>query len=269
MNKPLNDSFQTLFRQWRNSRHFSQLDLALEADISQRHISYLETGRSRPSRDMILHLSEVLEIPLRERNTLLKAAGFSAEYTETELEAPKMKPIREAVARILDHHTPYPAMAVDRLWNIVQTNSAADRMLEAAKSQLNPADFSSEELNYLGNIAFLTVHPKAFRSLIKNWEVSGPQFVHRLKRDKAALGNSPSAPFYDMLIEAADLDERVGAPQEDLLPFIPLEFTLAGFDLSVFSVISTFGTPQDITTDELRIEAFYPTNDQTEAFFGQ
>lgn len=274
-------NFQSVCRQWRQFRKMSQLDLALAANISQRHISWLETGRSRPSREMVIRLSDAMDIPLRERNILLQTAGFSSAYRETTLNEPAMAPVLDALNHVLSHHEPLPAVVVDRFWNVKRKNRAADLLLGIDGDR----DAMLERIGSGGeiNLALLTLHPQGLRPYIRNWQQVAPSFIHRLKSEALASGDSKVREHFARYIELAGPIED-GSPAADpaatpaaapaaapannsLLPVLPLELDIHGLQLSLFSVISTFGTPQDITTDELRIEAFYPTDAKTQQFF--
>lgn len=256
------ETFPTLCRHWRRLRHLSQLDLASNASISQRHLSWLETGRSQPSREMVLRLAEALEVPLRERNTLLNAAGFAPQYRESGLDDPNMAPVRDALAQVLAHHDPLPAIVVNRKWDRVMGNAASDLMLS-----LIPTTHSEQSPTEPLNLAAATLMPDGLRRYITNADVALPLFVQRLRSEALASGEREVMAHVEALIRAAgDIPPMASAP-EPLLPVLPLELNIDGLELSLFTVMSTFGTPQDITTDELRIEAFYPANDATRDFF--
>ncbi len=265
MGADASQNFREICRQWRQFRKLSQLDLALEANVSQRHVSWLETGRSQPSREMVVRLSEAMDIPLRKRNSFLQAAGYAAAYTESQLDDPGMKPVLKALTQVLKHHDPLPAIVVDRFWNMKMKNKAAELLLSLSS---NPEAMmiqrgKRKELN----VALLTLHPEGFRPYIKNWDQAAPAFIRRLKSESIASGDPElQAQFAEFLQLAGPVDDSYAAT-ENLLPVLPLELKIGEVELSVFSAISTFGTPQDVTTDELRIEAFYPTDDKTEAFF--
>jgi transcriptional regulator with XRE-family HTH domain len=253
--------FPSLCRHWRRLRHRSQLQLAEAAGISQRHLSYLETGRSRPSREMVVRLAEALEVPLRERNTLLNAAGFAPLYRQSALDEPHMAPVRDALARILLHHDPFPAIVVDRSWNRVMGNRASDRLLDLVTSGEAPG--SEVTLN----LAAATLDPKGLRRFLSNAEEALPLFIQRLRREALASGDAAVVAHVEALIRSAGPLPPLPPMQAALLPVIPLELEIDGVPLSMFTVLSTFGTPQDITTDELRIEAFYPADEATRGFF--
>lgn len=259
------NSFPSLCRQWRQFRKLSQLELALAANVSQRHLSWLETGRSQPSRDMVVRLSDALEIPLRERNTLLRCAGFAAAYSESRLEDQAMAPVLDALKRVLEHHEPLPAVVVDRYWNLKRTNKAADLLLDIRGDR----DAMLAAVSYDGepNLALLTLHPRGLRPYIANWQQAAPAFIRRLRSEALAAGDATLRERLAAYIELAGPMDNCDTVNESLLPVLPLELDINGLQLSLFSVISTFGTPQDVTTDELRIETFYPTDAKTAAFF--
>lgn len=257
-------NFPSVFREWRAFRKLSQLDLALAADVSQRHVSWLETGRSQPSREMVVRLSEAMEVPLRERNVLLQAAGFTPMYRESDLDEPAMKPVYDALSQMLKHHDPLPALVVDRFWDVKMKNQAADLMLSLGgdpDEMLARIGAKNDEIN----LALLTLHPEGLRPFISNWDQAAPLFIQRLKRD--ADGDPQVRDRIADYIKLAEPLADVALAAEGLLPVLPLELNVNGLELSLFSVISTFGTPMDITTDELRIESFYPGNTETETFF--
>lgn len=255
--------FPRLCKQWRRRRHLSQLDLAESAAVSQRHLSWLETGRSQPSREMVLRLAEALEVPLRERNTLLNAAGFAAQFRESALHEAHMQPIRRVLEQMLAHHEPLPAVVVDRRWNQVMGNRASELLLELAQLP------GKDDTNTPFNLAAATLEPGGLRRFIRNWEVAIPMFVQRLRSEAQVSGDSSLIAYVEALIRSAGElpgDTQASTP---LFPVLPLELDIHGLQLSLFSVMSTFGTPQDVTTDELRIEAFYPSDEATREFFTQ
>ncbi|MCR9105643.1 MAG: helix-turn-helix transcriptional regulator [Gammaproteobacteria bacterium] len=266
MQQPIADNFQSACRHWRRLRKLSQLDLALAANVSQRHISWLETGRSQPSRDMVIRLAEALAIPLRERNVLLQCAGFAAIYRETALQDPQMTPVLSALKQVLHHHDPLPAVVVDRMWNITMRNSAAELML-ALSPHGQHLQAQEAQHNHMINLLELTLHPHGLRRHITNWEQAATALIRRLQTEALASGDPAQMARFQALqtlAGAVDSPDMLGA---GLLPVLPMEMDIDGVALKLFSVISTFGTPQDITTDELRIEAFYPADDATAAFF--
>lgn len=269
MNIAIADNFQSLCREWRRCRQLSQLDLALAADVSQRHVSWLETGRSHPSREMVVRLSEAMNIPIRERNVLLRSAGFSAIYNESSLSDPIMAPVMNALNHVLKNHQPLPAVVIDRFWNVKQQNQAAQLLLNLGASDELQAQITNQDGEI--NLALLTLHPSGLRQYISNWDEAAPAFVQRLRDEAIASGDQAVKQTFASYIEAAGVinseTSKTPTTAGSLLPILPLNLDIDGLKLSLFSVISTFGTPQDITTDELRIEAFYPTDETTEAFF--
>lgn len=265
-------SFPSMCREWRRYRQLSQLDLALAADVSQRHVSWLETGRSQPSREMVIRLSDAMNIPFRERNRLLKSAGFTASYNESSLDDPIMAPIMNALNHILHNHEPLPAVVVDRFWNVKKRNQAANMLLALGDTESLLPEITNDQGEI--NLAQLTLHPQGLRRFITNWEEAAPSFIQRLKEEASSSCDKQIQTQFARIIEMAgdiptipaDQDQSSQSP-EQLLPILPLNLDIDGLQLSFFSVISTFGTPQDITTDEVRIEAFYPADDATQAFF--
>jgi transcriptional regulator with XRE-family HTH domain len=247
----------TMLRDWRQRRRLSQLDLALEAGVSTRHLSFVETGRSKPSADMVLHLAERLEVPLRERNRLLLAAGYAPEFEARSLDDPDLAAIRDALGHVLAGHEPYPAIAVDRGWNLVASNGALGPLLEGAADEL---------LQPPVNCIRLSLHPDGIAPRIINLGEWRAHLLHRLER-QATLTADPA--LRELLEEVAgypapDHDEEDGAlPQSgDVMVKLRLS-TSDGGELSFFSTVTTFGTAVDITVSELSIEAFFPADAET------
>jgi transcriptional regulator with XRE-family HTH domain len=250
-------------RHWRRVRKMTQLELALAAEVSQRHISWLETGRSQPSREMVLRLSEAMDVPLRERNRILNSAGYASLYQESRLDEPSMAVVTEALTGILDHHNPYPAIVLDRCWNIQMMNDAAGWLFSQAGDPAQMWDNVGDTGER--NMALLTVHPNGLRHFIVNWDVVIGPFMQRLKREAIDSADSELLERYRQLEQYVDASEQPST--ETLLPILPLQLVLGEVRLSVCSVISAFGTTQDITATELRIETFYPTDAASKAFF--
>lgn len=253
-----------LLRQWRTSRGMSQLDLALRAGFSTRHLSFIETGRSQPSRQALLVLAETLDVPLRERNQLLEAGGFADVYRETALDAAEMAHVRGVLQFILDRHAPYPAVVLDRYATCLMGNDASRRLIAAV---VDPS-LIVEHANFL-RLAF---HPLGARRYIVNWEEVAAHLLGRAERELAPAAHDPRA--------AALLDElrgyagptpaaRTPAPHGgpslagDLL--LPIHVRRDGVELRLFSTIMTLGTPRDVTLQELRIETFFPADESSEA----
>lgn len=243
-----------LLRGWRELRRMSQLDLAGQADVSARHLSYVETGRSQPSRSMVLHLAEQLGVPLRHRNELLLAAGFAPIYTESSLESPGMARVRIALGRILAGHDPYPAIVVDRDWNLVLANASLALFTDGvAPSLLAPP----------ANVLRLTLHPDGMAPRIANLTEWRGHILGGLRRRLALTGGPADvAELYRELLAYPGGEPDPAHPSDDLV--VPLRLHHPHGDLALFATIATFGAPQDITLAELAIETFFPADDRTE-----
>jgi transcriptional regulator with XRE-family HTH domain len=247
-----------LLRDWRQRRRLSQLALATEADVSARHVSFLETGRAQPSREMLLRLADQLEIPLRERNGLLIAAGFAPVYAERTLDDPALFAAREAVDLVLAGHEPYPAIAIDRHWTLVAFNSAIPRLLTA----VNP-----EQLKPPVNVLRLSLHPEGLAPSIVNL---GQWRAHLLERLRHQIEVSGDPVLTDLLHELSRYpveEERRASTtnQVNSAVVVPLSLRLGEATLDLFSTTTVFGTPVDITLSELAIESFFPANAETAA----
>lgn len=246
-----------LLRSWRRRRNLSQLELALDADVSARHVSFLETGRARPSREMVIRLAEQLEIPLRERNALLLAAGYAPIYAERSLEAPEMEPVRQAIDRFLRAHEPYPAVVVDRRHNLIAGNDALDLILEGVAPEL---------LEPPANAMRVALHPKGMAPRTLNLPEWSAHLLQRVRREAHITGDPELASLYEELtaypgVQATPAQAEV-QPGDIVLPLKLLDLDGTS-ELAFFSTISTFGTAADITLAELAIEAFYPANAHT------
>ncbi len=217
---------------------------------------------------MVLRLADAMEVPLRERNVLLRAAGFAPVYAETALDAPTMTPVRNALEGVLAHHEPLPALVVDRLWNVVMSNEAAARTLALGGDMAALLERVGAEEGEL-NIALLTLHPRGLRPAIRNWAQIAPSFVRRLRAQAMASGDPLVVARFEAYAALAGPLEEGGVADPGLLPVLPLELGFGDLTLRLFSVFSTFGTPQDVTTDELRVEAFYPADEATTKFFAE
>lgn len=253
-------SFPALLRDWRRRRRMSQLELALTAGVSQRHLSCLESGRAGPSRSMILQLGEALHVPLRDRNDWLLAAGFAPLYRASPLDDPQMEQVNAAVQMMLSSHAPFPAVAIDRAWNVRLANAPFDRLVTA----LAPGVWSRVG-GERRNLARLVFHPRGLRPHVANWDMAAPLLWQRALREAAAAGTEEMSALLDEL--APGLDREVLRVQDaPLLPVLPLTLAKDGLRISLFTVIATFGTPLDVTADELRIESFFPADAATERF---
>ncbi len=247
-----------LLRHWRTRRRLSQLHLALDADVSSRHLSYVETGRSLPSREMVLRLAEALDVPLRERNALLVAAGYAPRYHETGLAAPEMAQMRRAIDLVLKHQEPYPAFVLDRHWNILMANDAATRCTRFLLGA-DPRE---------GNMMRLCLHPALLRPVLLNWEELAGDLIRHLHAQIAALPSDERAQalLAEVLaypgIPAHWRRREIGTPST---PLMTTNFRKGDVELRFFSTITTFGTPHDVTLEELHIECSFPADDATAA----
>lgn len=247
-----------LLRQWRQRRRLSQLDLAIAADVSARHVSLVETGKSRPSAEMVLRLADQLDVPLRERNRLLLAAGFAPRYPERPLDGDALSAARDAVARVLSAHEPYPALVFDRRWNILMTNRAVDRFFAGVAPDL---------LRPPVNLVRLGLDPRGLASLVVNLADVRAMFRARIRRQLAAIPDPELTALYEELL-APGLDGEAGEsiePESDVV--IPMVIRLDGRELRLFSTITTFGTPMDITLAEVAVESYYPADAESAAYF--
>lgn len=243
-----------LLRAWRQRRSLSQLELALNADVSSRHVSFLETGRARPSREMVLHLAEHLEVPLRDRNGLLLAAGYAPQYGERPLQTPEMAPVREALERFLRAHEPYPAVVIDRHYNLISGNDAIAVLTGGVDPDL---------LEPPANTLRVTLHPRGMAPRIVNLEEWSGHLLHRLRRQASVTGDPELERLHEELSGypgvSAEAPEEIGGAEIVL----PLRLRDGDEELAFFGTVSTFGTAVDITLAELSIEAFYPANART------
>ena len=251
-------SFGELVRYWRRVRVVSQLDLAVTASTTPRHMSFLETGRSQPSREMVLRLAAALDVPLRDRNGLFIAAGFAPIYPEHDLDHPAVDRVMAALDRVLAQHAPYPAVVMNRRWDVVRVNAGADRLfggLCAPDPVPDPA-----------NVLRLMLEPGPVRSAVANWNDVAPALLERARRE--AVGgvlDVETADLVDRLRTGADAKVFAAAPRSIAppLPVIDVQFRYRDTTLRWFSLVSTVGTPIDITAQELRLEAFFPSDDET------
>jgi transcriptional regulator with XRE-family HTH domain len=242
-----------LLRQWRHRRRLSQLDLAIAADVSARHVSLVETGRSNPSAAMVLRLADHLDVPLRDRNRLLLAAGHAPRYAERPLDDEALGAARSAVERVLRAHEPYPALAFDRRWDVVMTN----RAIEPCRAEVDP-----ELLRPPVNLLRLGLDPRGLARLVVNLSDVRAVFRSRVRRQLAAAPDPGLAALYEELLEPGAEDAPADADVT-----IQMTVRFGGRELRLFSTITTFGTPMDITLDELAVESYYPADAGTAAYF--
>lgn len=255
---PARPSVGDLLREWRQRRRLSQLELSLRAEISTRHLSFVETGRSKPSSTMVLRLAEELEVPLRERNRLLLAAGYAPAYGRSDLESPRMEAVRTALRQILTGHEPYPAVVVDRNWNIVDRNDSIALLL---------AEVSPHLLTPPVNALRITLHPDGMAPRIINHRQWRAHLLARLRRQIAASADGSLSELYEELrrypCDGCEADTEPLPGPADIA--VPLRLRHGRGELAFFSTVATFGTPLDITTEELAIESFFPADPATGA----
>jgi transcriptional regulator with XRE-family HTH domain len=260
---PIHVAFGPMLKRWRSSRGYSQERLADAAEVSPRHVSFLETGRAAPSREMVLVLASALDLPLRDRNTLLGAAGFAAVYRESDLDSPALVAVRRALQHLLDAQEPHAAFLVDRLWNVRKLNRGGSRLLGWLFGPRVPPPLTG------ANILHSLFHPEGVRESVVNWEDVAGLLIERLHREIA--------------LEPDDDDRRAllrtvlgypGVPEhfrsarfvDAAYPFVPVQLRQGGTELKFFTTLTTLGTPLDVTAQELRIESYFPADDATESF---
>lgn len=264
MNSPSHQPyFGDLLRSWRTERQLSQAELALTVETPSRHISFLETGRSKPSRDMVFRLSAALSIPLRDRNLLLRAAGLADAYAVHDITSDEMSSVHGAVIRLMTAHDPNPSFAIDRSWNIVDMNASAQFLVAHLVGEL--ASNSKTLLNVL-DLAF---DPQGLRPHVENWEDFASQTVQRLHRE--ALCPEDLRTALDRIKRHPDLPDRWWDFDVKYTPnpVFPICLNLAGGQLRLFSVIASIAMPTNALAQELRVETFFPVNDEAEAFLAR
>lgn len=262
---PEASTFGRVLRDWRHKRGLSQLDLALAAEGSQRHISFLESGRSQPSRDMVLRLATVLDIPLRGQNVMLVAAGFAPMYQTRALADPELHLVQKALSCMLRQQEPYPAIVVDRHWNLHMGNEAAGRLLNWLMAPSMTPNVPGQDGSL--NLLRLLLHPQGIRPYIRNWHAVAGHLIARLHREAIIDGQSDTTlALLNELLAYPDVPRAWHMPNwEDLqAPVLAVELTKAELTLCFFTTITTLGTPHDITLQELRLECFFPADETTE-----
>ncbi len=260
-NKKVLDPFGQQLRFWRKSKGFSQLGLAMDANVSSKHISFLENGRAKPSREMILLLSSTLELPLRNRNELLLSAGFSENYSRTPIHKKEMENIQQVLAMMLEKHEPYPAIVLDWDWNVLMGNNGYNNMLESVKSL--QADFSTSS-----NIVELIFDPKGLKPFISNWEEVASSAIQRLHRERMENRNRHEA-LLERLLSYPDTPSHWQKMnfKKSSEPMIYVEFKMGDVLLKLLTTLSSFGTPIDVTAEEIVIEQYFPADEVTRQFF--
>jgi transcriptional regulator with XRE-family HTH domain len=254
-------AFGRLLRGWRGRRGFSQLDLALAARTTQRHLSFIESGRATPSRAMILRLAATMNLPLRQQNALMLAAGYAPAWRERELSTPDLAVVNSALDYMLAQHEPYPAFVVDRCWNLLRANRGAAMLTEFLIGPA-PADTPSEPVN----LAVALIAGDGLRPFIVNWQEVALYFVRGVQADARADGTPETADLLARLLtfpDVAALSETMPSEDEGQSPVLPIHFLHKATSLRLFTTIATLGTPRDVTLQEVRIEFFFPMDEPT------
>ena len=243
-----------LLREWRQHRRLSQFELGLQAGVSSRHLSFVETGRSRPSAAMLLHLAEQLEVPLRDRNHLLLAAGYAPAFAQRELDAPEMGPVRDAIDQVLRGHEPYPALVIDRHWGLVAANRTLGILVEGVAQELLEPPI---------NVLRLSLHPEGLAPRILNLHQWRAHLLERLARDALTSGDPALTVLHDELASypGGEAGSSLDPAFADIA--VPLRLRHGEIELAFISTRTTFGTAVDVTVAELSIESFFPADPQT------
>lgn len=256
-----NASAGDLLRFWRNFNRMSQLDLALEVGVSSKHLSFVETGRSQPSRNLILKIAHSLKLPLRHRNGFLKAAGYASEFGEEPLNGEKMEIIRHALWRMLEKHEPYPSFVVNAAYDILMTNSGYEQMIKFLAGEY--------ALQKYRNVYRMTFAEDGLRPYIKDWSGVEQFLLNRLWDESAATQNSELFSLYGEVARQRNSEAQIEWHVDDNMPVMNLTFEKDAIKASFFTTITTLGTPLDLTTQELRIESLFPADEDTKKLFSQ
>jgi len=250
-------NFASKLRWWRAQRGLSQLELSGRAEISQRHLSFLELGRAQPSRAMVMRLANALAVPLRQQNALMLAAGFAPAWRESALAAPELAQVMKALDYILAQQEPFPAVVVDRHWNLLKGNAGAGRLVEFLVGPPAP--------DAAVNLADALVAPDVLRPFLVNWAEVVCYFIRSVEADAAADGMPGTAALLERLMSYAGVRTALGqaAAEPPAVPVLPMHFRKGETSLRLFTTIATLGTPQDVTLEELRIESFFPMDEET------
>lgn len=259
--------FGQLLKLWRAKRRYSQLDLSLASNVSQRHISFLESGRSQPSRDMVLQLATTLEMPLEAQNSLLTAAGYAPFYQESNWHAPQLRPVQQALDFMLAQQEPYPAVVLNERWELYQQNGGALSLLNWL---LTPEDLMAHvaahgELNLMR----LLFDPAGLRPWVEDWTYVAGCLIQRIHREALAAGGSePLQALLDELLSYTAVPQSWQAPDwsAEQVPLLTMTFNREGQRATLFSTVAVLGMPYDITLQKVRVETFYPADEATDAW---
>ena len=257
-----------LLRRWRDLRGKSQLDLSLDTGLSQKQISFVESGRSVPNRQTLMSIARVLDIPLRDRNTLFLAAGYAPIYSDSAWDSEEMQSITGALQRVLAQHEPYPAVVMDRYWNVLMTNDAAPRFFGSF------IDLDARQASNRGtprNILHLMFDPRGMRPFVANWEETAKGLIERVYRESVGrVVDEKTKALLAALMAYPDVEPAWTSPIAlSFMPVIPLRFVHDGTVLNYFSMVTTVGTPQTVAAQELRMECMFPADAATEAAHGK
>ena len=248
-------AFGAMLRSWRSARRCTQEELADAAEISTRHLSCLESGKANPSREMVLVLASALDLPLRDRNLLLNAAGYVAAYSSLGLDAEPMRPVRAALATMLAHQASHPTFVFDTGWNVMMVNKSAETMMSLFLPQRLEPKVSS-------NLVHALFHPAALRTCMVNWTAVASHALARLRRDVAGRPHDqPARAALDVALSYASDD--LSAPEDTLMPFLPIHLRRGDHEARFFTLLSSLGAPLDVTAQELLIETYYPADAAT------
>jgi transcriptional regulator with XRE-family HTH domain len=255
-------SFGGALRRWRARRGLTQSAFAEACGISQRHASYVESGRSYPSRELVLRAAAVLDVPLAERNELLRLAGFAPMYGRRSIDDTDMDAVRRAIARLLDHHDPFPAVAVDAGWDVLQINRSAQRMLSSVCDL--PALIAERGRGPVPNVMHLTFHPRGLSRAIANWRVIGPSVFARLRQE---TWTHPELAGLVAEVQpwVPEAEPGAGGRGATLTPVLETQFVVDGERIDLFTTITTFGTAQDVLAAGIRVEHFFPADARSDA----
>jgi transcriptional regulator with XRE-family HTH domain len=261
---PNGNAFGRLLKDWRGRRGLSQLGLAIAARTTQRHLSFIESGRAIPSRDMVLRLGATLSLPLRQQNALLLAAGYAPAWRERDLSTPDLAVVNSALDYMLAQHEPYPAFVVDGCWNLLRANQGALNLTEFLTGAASSTT-SSEPIN----LAVALLAPDGLRPFMVNWEAVALHFIRGVQADAHADGMSKTAELLSRLLAYPDVQalSDLTTPEEAQSPVLPMHLQREGVSLRLFTTIATLGTPREVTLEEIRIEFFFPMDEPTAQSF--
>lgn len=261
MQTAVHAAFGPMLRRWRGLRGLSQEKLAFAAEISARHLSFLETGRSAPSREMVLVLAGALDVPLREQNELLQAAGFAPVFRETALEAPELVMIKKALDHLLDAHEPHAAIVVNGAWDVHRMNRAATRLFAwALAGRVPPPEVATNAMKAL-------LHPEGLRNVVVGWERLAAGLMWRTRRELAKTPDSRVEKLVNDILAYPGVPAGIGSAVDEVFaaqPFVQIHLRRDGVDLRFFTTLTSLGTPLDLTAQEVRIESYFPADSATE-----